>query len=83
MDKFVFLEDLQRKLSELLENTPAADMQRNLKALLQHQFARLDLVTREEFEVQSEMAARTRSQLEARLGALEERMAGFEARAAR
>lgn len=80
MDKFAFLEDLQNRVSELLQNTPAGDMQRNLKALLQQQFARLELVTREEFEVQSEVAARNRSQLEERLAALEARINALESR---
>jgi len=65
MDKFAFLEDLQRRLSDLLAETPAADLQRNVKALLQQQFARLDLVTREDFDVQSEMIERLRKRVEA------------------
>jgi BMFP domain-containing protein YqiC len=80
MDKFAFLEDLQNRVSEMLQNTPAGDMQRNLKALLQQQFARLELVTREEFEVQAEVAARNRSQLESRLAALEARISALEPR---
>jgi ubiquinone biosynthesis accessory factor UbiK len=79
MDKFTFLEDLQTKLSELLEHTPAGDLQRNLKALLQQQFAKLDLVTREDFEVQAELAARTRGELEARMARLEARLGALEA----
>ena len=60
--------------NELLANTPAADVQKNLRALLQAQFAKLDLVTREEFDVQRAVLLRARekiTQLEERLAALE------------
>ena len=53
MDTTRFLDDLQQRISQLLAGTPAADVQKNLKALLTQQFARLDLVTREEFDTQS------------------------------
>jgi BMFP domain-containing protein YqiC len=71
MDVHGFVDDLQQRLAALLSASPAADLQRNLKALLVHQFAKLDLVTREEFDVQREMLARAREkidELEARLG---------------
>ena len=55
-----WLEQLQRRVSEVLANSPAKDLDANLKAALNAFFARLDLVTREEFE-----------QLEAKLAALE------------
>ncbi len=74
MDRLGFLDDLQRRVSALLENTPAADLQKNLKALLAQQFAKMDLVTREEFDVQAQVLARTREKLEQ----LEQRLAGFE-----
>lgn len=73
MDNRVF-DEISKKIKELLANTPAADMQKNLRALLQAQFAKLDLVTREEFDVQREVLLRSRekiTQLEARLAALE------------
>ncbi len=75
MDKAAFLDELQGKLDALLADTPAKDLQRNLKALLAQQFARLDLVTREEFDTQTKVLARTREKLEAleaRLAELEE-----------
>ena len=68
------LDDLNNKIKELLANTPAADMQKNLRALLQSTFAKLDLVTREEFDVQRAVLLRARekiTQLEARLAELE------------
>lgn len=74
-DRFAFLDDLQVRLMALLQNTPAADLQKNLKALLSQQFARLDLVTREEFDTQTQVLLRTREKLEA----LERRLAQLEA----
>jgi len=71
-----FLEDLQQRVTALLQQTPAAEMQKNLKALLTQQFARLDLVTREQFDVQSELLANA----QARLAALERRLIELEAR---
>jgi BMFP domain-containing protein YqiC len=77
MEKTAFLNELQGKLEALLADTPAADLQRNLKAMLTQQFARLELVTREEFDTQVKVLARTREKLEA----LEGRLAEFEAKA--
>lgn len=74
MDKTSFLDDLQQKLQSLFADTPAEDVRRNMKALLQQQFARLELVTREEFDTQSQVLARTRAKLEA----LEKRVAEME-----
>jgi BMFP domain-containing protein YqiC len=71
-----FLDDLQAKVQALLENTPAADLQKNLKALLAQQFTRMDLVTREEFDVQRQVLARARDTI----AALEKRVAELEAR---
>ena len=74
MEKTAFLDDLQQRLASLIEGTPAADLQRNAKALLTQQFAQLDLVTRDEFEAQLRVLARTREklqELERRLSELE------------
>jgi len=60
----------------LIANTPAADLDRNLRALLSSAFAKLDLVTREEFDVQREVLLNAReqiAQLQARLAELERR----------
>ena len=69
-----WLEQLQQRVSEVLANSPAKDLDANLKAALNAFFARLDLVTREEFDIQVEVLRRTREkleQLEAKLAALE------------
>lgn len=69
-------EELADKFSDLLANSPARDIEKNAKAFLGSAFARLDLVTREEFEVQRELLLRAQArlaQLEARLQELEEK----------
>ena len=70
------LEELDRRMKEILARSPAADLEKNLRALLASAFGRLDLVTREEFDVQREVLARTRArlqELEAKLSELEKR----------
>ena len=57
MDTTRFLDDLQQRINQMLAGTPAADIQKNLKALLTQQFARLDLVTREEIDTQAQVLA--------------------------
>ena len=71
------LDELGAKIKEVAASSPARDIEKNLRAMLAAAFARLDLVTREEFDVQSEVLARTReklAQLEAKLAELEKRM---------
>ncbi|VVD61484.1 phosphoheptose isomerase [Pandoraea horticolens] len=68
------LQDMQAKVSEMLKQSPAKDIERNVKSLLNQGFTRLDLVTREEFDVQAQVLARTRERLEA----LEKRVAELE-----
>jgi BMFP domain-containing protein YqiC len=75
MNKTSFLDELQEKVGQVLAQSPAKDIERNVKALLSQGFAKLDLVTREEFEVQTQILARTRTKLEA----LEARVAELEA----
>jgi ubiquinone biosynthesis accessory factor UbiK len=72
------LEDIGAKLSELAAASPAKDLEKNVKAMLGSAFTKLDLVTREEFEVQREVLAHTR----ARLAELEHRVAELEAKLA-
>jgi len=68
------LDDLSRKIREMAASGPAADAERNLRALLQGVFTKLELVNREEFDVQADLLRRTReklTQLESRLTELE------------
>jgi hypothetical protein len=70
------LDDLGNRVREIIEKSPAKDLEKNLKAMLSSAVTRLDLVTREEFEVQTQVLLRTReklTELEARLAALEAR----------
>ena len=69
------LDDISNKMSALLAATPAKDIEKNAKAMLSGMLGRLDLVTRDEFDVQTQVLARTREKLtalEARVAALEE-----------
>ena len=70
------LEDLSARISEFLAASPAKDLEKNLRALLTATFAKLDLATREEFEVQSKALARARD----KLAELERRVVELEAR---
>lgn len=56
-------DDLSAKLSDMLKNSPARDIEKNARALLMQGFAKLDLITREEFDVQAQLLTRTREQL--------------------
>ncbi|TDK60533.1 accessory factor UbiK family protein [Sapientia aquatica] len=67
--------DIQSKINEALENSPAKDLEKNVKAMMSQGFAKLDLVTREEFDIQAQVLAKTRAKLEA----LEARVAALEA----
>jgi len=73
------LEDIGNKMSTLLANSPAKDFEKNAKAVVSSFLAKLDLVTREEFDIQTQVLARTREklkELEARVEALEKARAG-------
>ena len=73
-----FFNDLQGKINQALESGPAKDIERNVKAVMTQGFAKLDLVTREEFDIQAQVLAKTRAKLEA----LEQRVVELEARLA-
>ena len=71
------LDDLTRRVADALPpgfSDIQGDVKKNLRAAMQATFAKLDLVTREEFEVQSAVLRRTREKLEA----LEARVTGLE-----
>lgn len=68
MDKSTLLHEAQQRLSELLRASPAADIERNLKAFMAQTFQRMDLITRDEFEL-----------FEARLNHLQARITELEA----
>ena len=73
-----FLSNIAQKLGEVLKNSPAKDIETNIKAALSAMFSKLDMVSREEFDVQSAVLTRTREKLallEARITELEKNRA--------
>ena len=79
-----FFNDLQDKLNQAFENSPAKDIERNVKAMMTQGFSKLDLVTREEFDIQAQVLAKTRAKLEAlelRVAELEAKLAATDAKA--
>jgi len=68
------LDELGERITEAVRNTPAQDIEKNLRALLMSFFDRFDLVPREDFEVQKKVLERAQS----RLAALETRVAELE-----
>ncbi|MPZ46408.1 MAG: accessory factor UbiK family protein [Betaproteobacteria bacterium] len=78
MNRSKLMDELGERLRQVLEASPAKDLERNVRAVLTSVFARLDLVTREEFDVQREVLLRTRE----RLNELERKLAEIERRSA-
>lgn len=78
MDMNTFFNDLQGKINQAIENSPVKDVEKNVKAMMTQGFSKLDLVTREEFDIQAQVLAKTR----AKLDALELQIASLEARLA-
>jgi len=71
-----FMSELSARLAALAAANPAKDLEKNFRGMLSSAFARMDLVTREEYDVQVQVLARTRE----KLAALEARLAELEAR---
>jgi BMFP domain-containing protein YqiC len=71
-----FFDELRSRIDEALRASPAQDIEKNLRALLAAWFDRLDLVLREDFEVQKKLLERA----QAKLAELEARVAELEAR---
>jgi BMFP domain-containing protein YqiC len=82
MKSTAWIEDFKKNVSELIAKSPAADIERNVKASMSQAFNRMDLVTREEFDVQTDLLSRAQVRIEAleqQLHALEARVAALEA----
>ena len=71
MEKQAFFQDFQQKVMDLIKASPAADIERNIKALMGQTFNKLELVSREEFDIQAALL----QSLQARVDALEARLA--------
>jgi len=75
MEPNQFFNEMHNKVQQVFESSPAKDIEKNVKAMMSQGFAKLDLVTREEFDIQAQVLAKTRAKLEA----LEARIAALEA----
>ena len=73
------LSELSARLAAFAASNPAKDLEKNFRGLLSSALARVDLVPREEYDVQTRLLARAKE----KLAALEARVAELEARAAR
>lgn len=72
------INEISNKIKEVVASSPLADVEKNLNALLKSAFTKMELVTREEFEVQAEVLRHTREKLdllEAKLAELERQQA--------
>lgn len=73
-----WLNEFQQGISDLIAKSPAADLERNVRALMTQTFSRMDLITREEFDTQLALLERALERvqaLELRVAALEEALA--------
>ena len=80
MNRTPWMEDLQKNMADLIARSPAADVERNVRAFMMQAFSKMDLVTREEFDIQVELALRTRTRVEeltAQIEQLETRLAAL------
>ena len=66
--------EMQNKVGDVIRNSPAQEIEKNIRAMLNQGFQKMDLVTREEFDLQSKVLAKTREKLEA----LEEKVSALE-----
>jgi len=69
--------DISARVAAAMASSPVRDVEKNVRVLLRGALGRLDLVSREEFDIQVALLARTREKFEA----LEERLASLEGRA--
>jgi BMFP domain-containing protein YqiC len=67
--------ELSNKIREIFKNSPVMDLEKNLNALLKGAFTKMELISREEFDIQAEVLRNTRSKLEL----LESKIATLEA----
>lgn len=83
MKSNVWFEQLQQNVSNLVAKSPAADVERNVRAMMGSAFNKMDLVTREDFDQQIAVLRKTTervSALETQIRALETRIAELESK---
>jgi ubiquinone biosynthesis accessory factor UbiK len=71
------INEISNKINEMIKSSPLADVEKNINALIQGVFTKMELVSREEFDVQAEVLRNTREKLvklEASLVELESRL---------
>lgn len=78
MLQYKFLDNITSKINNLVSTSPASDIEKSLRAMLQSAFAKLDLVTREEFDAQTQVLLNAREQL----NRLEQKLTELEAKLA-
>jgi BMFP domain-containing protein YqiC len=71
------LSELSARLAAMAADNPAKDLEKNIRGMLASAFTRLELVSREEYDVQTQVLARARE----KLAVLEARVAQLESRA--
>ena len=59
------IQEISDKIREIIKNSPIEDMENNINALLRSMFTKLDLINREEFDIQTEVLKKTLLKLEA------------------
>lgn len=70
------IQQLSNKIRNIIKESPISDAEDNINALLQGMFTKLELINREEFDVQTGVLKRTREKLEA----MEEKLEALEAK---
>jgi|TARA_B110000467_G_scaffold79622_1_gene71951 BMFP domain-containing protein YqiC len=58
------IQNLSNKIRHIIKDSPVSDIEDNINALLKSTFTKMDLINREEFDVQTEVLKRTRAKLE-------------------
>ena len=75
--KNAWCEEFQKNISDLIARSPAADIERNVKAFMGQAFNKMDLITRDEFDIQVDMLKRVQERaalLEEQVQQLEQRL---------
>jgi len=83
MNRNAWLDEFQKNVGKLVAKSPIANVERNVKAAMGSAFNKMDLVTRDEFDLQVELLKRTTeraAQLEQQIQALEHRVAQLESK---
>ncbi len=58
------LNEISNKIKDLIQASPAGDLEKNINALLKGVFTKMELISREEFDIQAEVLRNTREKLE-------------------